>query len=104
MRAVLGYELDADGVRRIAPLANTWAAAHENVALDLSGVSKLDSSGLGLLVFLQKRKLQQGRQLTIENVNGQPMALLQQFDLLGVLGYVTPSVTEAKPVSEAVAA
>ncbi len=47
------------------------------VALDLSQVTFLDSSGIGAIVFLFKRLRSKGSDLTIQCVSGQPRELLE---------------------------
>ena len=80
-------ELDGDGVRAGGQIIEQHVAVAEDLVLDLRHVSRMDSSGLGLLVMAHKRKCEQGRAFVLQNVSGQPMALLKRFHLLDVLGY-----------------
>ena len=96
-------QLDADGVRSCRERIEKLALAGEDLVLDLSVVTKMDSSGLGLLVLVHKRKLEAGHRLGIQNVSGEALELLTRFDLLSVFGYVKPEFA-VRPVREAVAA
>ncbi|WP_420548167.1 STAS domain-containing protein [Curvivirga sp.] len=49
----------------------------EDIVIDLSHVSKLDSSGVGALVFLFKRLKSANRNLRIIGVTGQPEAIIR---------------------------
>jgi len=77
-----------------ADSAGQWRAAFESLAfanarrvvLDLAGVSSLDSSGLGAIAYLFKRLLARGRRLVVTSVSGQPLALLTELGLAGLLG------------------
>ena len=78
------FEMDADGVRQGGADIVGLAARPGDIVVDLGQVTRLDSSGIGLLVHLQKRK-QEGRwQFAITNVKGQPRELLDKLDLLSV--------------------
>lgn len=81
MTVVLKIEEDMDamamaGLRDIFDdLANTV----DNVTLDLSRVSFIDSSGIGGLVFLYKRLVARGHRLQLAAVSGQPLRLLSHL-------------------------
>lgn len=96
-------ELDGDGVRAGGARIEAFAAAPQDMVLDLGNVSRMDSSGLGLLVLAQKRKLEQGKSFAIQNVKGQPLALLRRFKLLNVLGYQPPASVKQLTTRPAVA-
>jgi len=71
-------EMDALGCTKIRPgLEQIAGTEHSNVALDLSQVSFLDSSGIGAIVFLYKRLKAQERTLVIVGVQGQPQELMK---------------------------
>jgi anti-anti-sigma factor len=76
--AKLHGELDALGCAEIRleieQIADTQHT--DNIALDLSQVSFLDSSGIGLIVFLFKRLKSQTRALQIIGAQGQPQELI----------------------------
>ena len=72
-------EMDAQGCTRLRPelelIANS--KTNNNVVLNLGQVSFLDSSGVGVIVFLYKRLKAQGRRLEIMGVRGQPQELME---------------------------
>jgi anti-sigma B factor antagonist len=76
VRLVLSGELDLAGTDRLL-------SAGENVpeggtlALDLSGLSFMDSSGLKVFMNLDRRSRREGWSLVIENPRGQVLRLLQ---------------------------
>jgi anti-anti-sigma factor len=49
----------------------------QGLVLDIGAVTFLDSSGIGMIVFLFKRLKADGRSLRIINVSGQPRELMQ---------------------------
>lgn len=77
--AKLQGEMDALGCTKIRSELEQIAETKNsnNVALDLSDVSFLDSSGVGLIVFLFKRLKAQSRTLKIIGVQGQPQELIK---------------------------
>ena len=79
----LNGEMDAVGCAHVRPDLEqiTHSDANTDVVLDLSLVSFLDSSGVGVIVFLYKRLKAQGRNLEICGVRGQPQELM---DLLRI--------------------
>ena len=95
-------EMDALGCTLIRPdiekLTNT--DDNKNVILDLSLVSFLDSSGVGMIVFLFKRLKAQGRTLEICGVQGQPQELMELLRIDKVipvsLALGTKSLTDKK--------
>jgi anti-anti-sigma factor len=72
-------EMDAQGCTKLRPALDQLAAehAHNKVVLDLSEVGFLDSSGVGVIVFLFKRLKNAGGDLSIANVHGQPRELMK---------------------------
>ncbi len=71
-------EFDAKGCKEIREeLENTAALCEEKILyVDLSGVSFIDSSGIGAIVFLFKRVREVHGTLEIINAQGQPKELL----------------------------
>lgn len=67
-----------------------------DLCLDLSKVTFLDSAGIGTIAFLTKRLAEQGRELRLQGVSGQPQSLLK---LLRVDRAIP--VTPAQPVRPA---
>jgi anti-anti-sigma regulatory factor len=84
MRIEIDFEMDADGVRRSGQSVLALANSAGDVVVDLGAVSRLDSSGIGLLVHLRKRKLEANERFSVINVRGQPRELLGELRLLSV--------------------
>lgn len=55
--------------------------AHKVLLIDLSKVDLIDSSGIGILVFLAKRLKARGASLVIIGLNKQPLALFESLGL-----------------------
>lgn len=72
-------EMDANGCKQIRPdienLINTENCS--NMVLNISQVSFLDSSGIGMIVFLYKRLIAQGCLLEVYGAQGQPQELIE---------------------------
>lgn len=77
-------DLDASYVGRVRPQIERLAEADEDVVLDLSKVQFIDSSGLGILVFLHKRLAAKGHKLKIVGLKGQPLQLFTNLHLVPV--------------------
>lgn len=79
--AKLHGEMDALGCTEIRDELEQIANAEiqHHIALDLSDISFLDSSGVGLIVFLYKRLKKQSRSLQIIGAHGQPQELIQML-------------------------
>jgi anti-anti-sigma factor len=99
MRIEINFEMDADGVRRGGEAFLALAKGPGDVIVDLGAVNRLDSSGIGLLVHLQKRKLEGNWQFAVTNVQGQPRELLDSLRLLSVWSDRRPD-TRAAPGGE----
>jgi anti-sigma B factor antagonist len=75
-----------------------------DVEIDMRNVSFIDSSGIGGLVFLYKRLVKQGRNLTVKNLNSQPLQMfnyLQLTDLLTLPIEVIESSEKSNPLEKA---
>lgn len=72
-------EMDALGCTHIRPELEqiTNPENKNNIILNMNLVSFLDSSGVGVIVFLFKRLKSQGRTLEIVEVQGQPRELME---------------------------
>ena len=72
-------EFDAVGTAASRETLETVAAdaSAAHVVLDLSGVTFMDSSGIGAIVFLFKRLRATGRSLALAGVNGQTRQLIE---------------------------
>lgn len=72
-------DMDANGCSELQPdfdaLINEEALP--NITLHLGHVDFLDSSGIGAIVFLFKRLKAQGKSLSLIQVHGQPMEIIQ---------------------------
>jgi anti-sigma B factor antagonist len=77
-------DLDASYVARVRPEIEQLADSGDDVQLDLSKVEFVDSSGLGILVFLHKRLVSNGHKLKILGLKGQPLQLFTNLHLLPV--------------------
>jgi stage II sporulation protein AA (anti-sigma F factor antagonist) len=75
----LAGEFDAEGASQTRPeLERIATDTHtDSVVVDLNGVTFLDSSGIGAIVFLFKRLKANNRQLRLSGAHGQPAELLQ---------------------------
>ncbi|MFC6439286.1 STAS domain-containing protein [Bowmanella sp. JS7-9] len=70
--------LDAMSVSRLCPLLDQLVEEHqEDVCLKMHRIEFIDSSGVGALVFLFKRLRENGRDLTLSGVHGQPLELIR---------------------------
>ena len=84
--------MDAAAMAAIRPQFEALAQGAEDVELDLSKVSFIDSSGIGGIVFLYKRLVAAGRRLTVRGLGGQP---LQMFKYLRITDMLAPGAAEA---------
>lgn len=76
----LAGELDAQSVNQVDqqfPSA-LWGDT-DYVAIDLTAVNFIDSSGVGMLVFLVKRLWASGRQVSLVGLQGQPARLISML-------------------------
>lgn len=73
----LSGELDAQSVSQFEPYSQqVLTQSLLPVVIDLSTVSFIDSSGIGLLVFLVKRIWSQQRKVCFTGLQGQPQRLM----------------------------
>jgi anti-anti-sigma factor len=70
-------ELDALAIEALRDELEQLGKSTEDVDLDFSSVTFIDSSGIGALVFLFKRLRTASCTLRLHNVNGQPLELIQ---------------------------
>jgi anti-anti-sigma factor len=75
----LSGEMDAYGCSQIgSELENLLDAdVVQHISLNIDKVTFLDSSGVGVIVFLFKRLTSSGGTLELSNVNGQPKELIK---------------------------
>jgi anti-anti-sigma factor len=82
MRVVhINRDMDAAAMAEMKPMFEELADSAEGVCFDLSGVGFLDSSGVGGIVFVFKRLRERSLDVTLTNVEGQPLRLLRQLRL-----------------------
>lgn len=76
--AKLYGEMDALGCTHIRPELEKITGSHDvkNITLDLTMVNFLDSSGIGMIVFLFKRLKVKGYTVEIIHAHGQPLELM----------------------------
>lgn len=94
----IDFELDGDGVREGGAEVLSQADRTGDVVIDLARVTRLDSSGIGLLVHLQKRSVERRTQFAVVNASGQPRELLSELNLLGIW---TAKASVQRPVPQA---
>ena len=92
----LGGDFDAAGSAEIRPRLEDVAtqAAPQHVFIDLRGVTFIDSSGVGAIVFLYKRLLEKSRQLRLVGAQGQPRELLELLRIHKAIPMVFPTTRE----------
>jgi anti-sigma B factor antagonist len=87
VRASVAGELDGASAARLQrSLSAVIAVSAGAVVLDMSGVSFIDSTGLRVLVVLQRRLSAQRRPLTLGDVSAQTRRLLEISGLSAVFG------------------
>lgn len=79
--------LDGEGAEQMREgIAVLAAAEAREIVIDLSNVTYIDGSGLGVLSYLFKRLTARGRRLSVVGVSGQPLAMLRHLGLAKLLG------------------
>ena len=79
-------ELDLVSSPDLKDLLLSHVDAAPRLVADLSGVTFLDSSGMGLLLAAKKRMLARGKDFAIANPKGQPERALQISGLCQMIG------------------
>ncbi len=82
---IVDGDMDARGMRRRQDDWTRLAVADDNVQLNLARVRKLDSSGLGAILFLYKRLTAARKKFEIVNASGQPLEFLTKFNVNALL-------------------
>ena len=92
----LGGDFDAAGSAGIRPTLEDVATQSnpKHVFMDLRGVTFIDSSGVGAIVFLYKRLLENSRQLRLVGAQGQPKELLELLRIHKAIPMVFPGTRE----------
>ncbi len=79
--------LDAHTVRDLRPTLDALVADKpKRVTVDLSGLTLIDSSGVGAIVSLFKRVKAEGGEVVVVRAQEQPLAVLRLLKLDRVLG------------------
>ena len=78
-------DMDAEFMDLIRTDLDRLATSEDNVVLDVSNVTFIDSSGIGGMVFLYKRLATQGRKLQLDGLSGQPLQMLKYLRLTELL-------------------
>jgi len=87
-RLVLRGELDLTGGPEVAARLQELERAGRPVRLDLSGLTFMDSTGVGLLYMASKRSRDGGPPLEIVRPTGEPWRVLEITGLHRVLPFV----------------
>ncbi|USD67803.1 STAS domain-containing protein [Vibrio sp. SCSIO 43136] len=76
---ILKGDFDAEGSKVALPYIDEVLndANRQDIVVHFTHVSFLDSSGIGALVYLYKRLVEQKREMRIEYVQGQPLEIMQ---------------------------
>jgi anti-sigma B factor antagonist len=77
----ISQDMDAATMAALKGEFETLATSAKNVRLDLADVEFIDSSGIGGIVFLFKRLRERSLNLSLVNVGGQPLRLMQELHL-----------------------
>jgi len=75
-------DFDAEYVDHYRAQIDSLAAAQEDVVLNLSRVSFVDSCGIGALVSLHRRLVANGHRLKVLGLRGQPLQLFINLQLI----------------------
>lgn len=82
----LAGALDGEGVANLRPqLMAVVSGPARDLLADLSGVTVIDGSGIGVLAFLHRRLTAAGRKLGVCGAQGQPRDCLQDLGLTRML-------------------
>ena len=85
----LTEELDADTLKSLRSDLTLFSELDNDLVLDMSEVTFIDSSGIGAIVYLYKRLAANGHSLAIVNVNGQPERLFEMLHLAKTISCFT---------------
>lgn len=82
MKYEVDGNLDAGFVENFRAEIDALAQAREDVAMNLSRVSFVDSCGIGALVALHRKLLARGYRLKVSGLRGQPLQLFINLELI----------------------
>jgi anti-sigma B factor antagonist len=74
-------DMDAAAMKAQRPVCEEMAGGDDDVVIEMSNVTFIDSSGVGAIVFLLKRLMANGHALQLSGVKGQPLQLLTYLKL-----------------------
>ena len=96
------YKIDgAMDTQTISTLEETFATLmllENDIILDLEDVDFMDSSGVGIIVYLYKKQIEDDFNLTLMNVNGQPLRLLKYLRIDKVMRIEAEEEFSSMPV------
>jgi anti-sigma B factor antagonist len=78
-------DMDAAAMRAQRSVCEALADGDEDVSVDMSKVSFVDSSGVGAIVYMYKRLVANGHSLRLTGVKGQPLQLLTYLKLTDLI-------------------
>jgi anti-sigma B factor antagonist len=78
-------DMDAAAMRAQRSICEELASGEDDVSVDMSKVSFVDSSGVGAIVFMYKRLVANGHSLQLTGVKGQPLQLLTYLKLTDLI-------------------
>ena len=82
MKCDIDGNFDAGYLDQFREQIDSLAEAPEDVMLDLSRVTFVDSTGIGALVTLHKRLVARGHRLKVSGLRGQPLQLFMNLKLI----------------------
>ncbi len=77
--------LDAARIQASRRMLDQFAAEEADLFIDMTDCDFLDSSGVGAVVFVYKRKLARGYIVRMTNLTGQPLSLLRHLGIANLL-------------------
>lgn len=77
--------LDAARIEASRRMLDGFAAEEADLVIDMADCDFLDSSGVGAVVFVYKRKLARGYVVRMTNLAGQPLSLLRHLGIADLL-------------------
>ncbi|MGL4475024.1 MAG: STAS domain-containing protein [Shewanella sp.] len=78
-KVAISGDMDAIGCKEIKEVVDRIITMNFNgeIIMDLEQVNFMDSSGIGAIVYLYKRLKEVDRVISLHNVSGQPLELMQ---------------------------
>jgi anti-anti-sigma factor len=79
MRIVLRGRMDGEAMREDGARLTALSTSSQDVIIDMWDVDYIDESGLGAIVYLEKRLRAVGRRVFITRLTGQPLEYLHKL-------------------------